>query len=64
MHSKTRSKNTTYHYKLHVSTLKHGGGGVIMWADKGPKHLAVTELAVNSSVYQSYTQTWSHLSSS
>lgn len=43
-------------YSAHNLNCQHGGGGLLNWAyfaAAGPGHLAVTELNINSSVYQS-----------
>ena len=51
-----RKPNTTYEHKHVILTVKHSGGGVIIWAcftAAGPRHLALIESTMNSSVYQS-----------
>ena len=45
-----------YWHKHLIPTVKHGGGGLVIWAcfaATGPGHLAVIESIINSSVYQS-----------
>ena len=47
-----RKPNTAYQHKHLIPTVKHGGGGLMIWACSaatGPGHLAV----INSSVHQS-----------
>ena len=51
-----RKPNTTYQHKHLIPTVKHGGGGLMMWAcstTTRPGHLAVIESIMNSSGYQS-----------
>jgi len=51
-----RKPNTAYQHKHLIPTVKHGGGGLMIWACSaatGPGHLAVIESTMNSSVYQS-----------
>ena len=48
--------NTAYQHEHLIPTVKHGGGGLVIWAcfaATGPGHLAVIESIINSSVYQS-----------
>jgi len=49
-------KNTAYQHKHLKPTVKHGGGGLMIWpcsAATGPGHFVVIESTMNSSVYQS-----------
>jgi len=51
-----RKPNTAYQHKHLILTVKHGGGGLMLWACSaatGPGHLAVIESTMNSSVDQS-----------
>jgi len=51
-----RKPNTAYQHKHLTPTVKHGGGGLMIWAcfaATGPGHLAVIESTMNSSGYQS-----------
>ena len=51
-----RKPNTAYQHKHLIPTVKHGGGGLMMWAcfaATGPGHLAVIESIMNFSGYQS-----------
>ena len=51
-----RKPNTAYQHKHLIPAVKHGGGGLIIWACSaatGPGHLAVIESTMNSSGYQS-----------
>ena len=50
-----REPNTAYEHKHLIPTVKHGGGGMMIWACfavTGPSHLAVFESTMNSA-YQS-----------
>ena len=51
-----RKPNTAYQHKHLIPTVKHGGGGLMIWAGSAatvPGHLAVIESTLNSSGYQS-----------
>ena len=49
-------ENQTQHIGTNGSSVKHGGGGLMIWAHSaatGPRHLAVIESTANYSLYQS-----------
>lgn len=51
--------NTAYHHEHLIPTVKHGGGGVAVWAwfaVADPGRLAVTKLTMSSSVYPLYVK--------
>ncbi|MEE6512677.1 hypothetical protein FKM82_019812 [Ascaphus truei] len=62
MHSTTvGKKQTAYQHKHLIPAVKHGGGVVMIWASfaaTGPGNLAVIELTMNSSVYQSILESY------
>jgi len=55
----TAKTNTAYQHKHLIPTVRHGGGGMMIWAcfaAEGPGHLAVIESTMNFSVYQSIVE--------
>lgn len=52
--------NTTYQHKNLSPTVKHVGGGVVIWACfvvAGPLKIAITELIMSVSIYHSILET-------